>query len=332
MCSPLQTRFLIAFFAALACLPLLGLPNLVDRGTQVMILCLFALSLNALIGHIGSISFGHAAFYAIGGYTCVILMTRLGAPLWLAMPAAIALGALCALVIGYFCVRLNDIYFAMLTLAFSMLVWAVAYKWKDVTGGGDGFVGAKVPDWLRERHGIFWLTFVVVALSTAALRMLSNSTMGQTFIAIRENATRAAFVGVNVRRMRLTAFVIAGAFGSVAGCLMALMIRGMFPESAFWAESGRVMIVVLLGGMHAFIGPIVGAIVLFLLEVSTAQHFEYWPFVLGLVLLAIVMVAPDGLVSRVARLLTRRPGGVVQAGGTAAAGQAAADTAGSSHA
>jgi branched-chain amino acid transport system permease protein len=307
MCTPLQTRLLIGFFALIACLPLLGLPNLVDRGTQVMILCLFALSLNALIGHIGSISFGHAAFYAIGGYTCMILMTRLGAPLWLAMPAAIALGALCALVIGYFCVRLNDIYFAMLTLAFSMLVWAVAYKWKDVTGGGDGLVGAKMPEWLRDRQALFWFTFVVVGVSTALLRALSNSTMGRTFIAIRENATRAAFVGVNVRRMRLTAFVIAGTFGSVAGCLMGLYVRGMFPESAFWAESGRVMIVVLLGGMHAFIGPIVGAVVLFLLEVATAQYFQYWPFVLGLVLLAIVMVAPDGLVARVALLRRKAP-------------------------
>jgi branched-chain amino acid transport system permease protein len=309
MCTPLQTRFLLAFFALVACLPLLGLPNLVDRGTQVMILCLFALSLNALIGHVGTISFGHAAFYAIGGYACVILMTRLGLPIWAAMPAAIALGALCALVIGYFCVRLSDIYFAMLTLAFSMLVWAVAIKWKDVTGGGDGLVGGKVPDLLRDRHALFWFTFTIVGLSTALLRALSNSTMGHTFIAIRENATRAAFVGVNVRRMRLTAFVIAGTFGAVAGCLMGLYVRGMFPESAFWAESGRVMIVVLLGGMHVFIGPIVGAVVLFLLEVTTAQHFQYWPFVLGLILLAIVMVAPDGLVTRLASLRTRHARG-----------------------
>ncbi|MEY4098918.1 MAG: hypothetical protein RL300_89 [Pseudomonadota bacterium] len=309
MCTSWQTRFLLAFFALIACIPLLGLPNLLDRGTQVMILCLFALSLNALIGHVGTISFGHAAFYAIGGYTLIILMTRLGLPIWAAMPAAIAFSALCALFIGYFCVRLSDIYFAMLTLAFSMLVWAIAMKWKDVTGGGDGLVGGTVPDVLRDRNALFWFTFVVVGGCTALLRMLSNSTMGHTFIAIRENATRAAFVGVNVRRMRLTAFVIAGTFGSVAGCLMGLYVRGMFPESAFWAESGRVMIVVLLGGMHAFIGPIVGAVVLFLLEVTTAQHFQYWPLVLGLILLAIVMVAPDGLVARLASLRKRKAQG-----------------------
>jgi len=305
MCTPWQTRFLLVFFAVIAALPLLGSPHLLDRGVQVLILCLFALSLNALTGHIGSVSFGHAAFYAIGGYTCAILMTRLGLSVWIAMPAAILLGALCAWVIGYFCVRLNDIYFAMLTLAFSMLVWAIAHKWKDVTGGGDGLVGAKVPDLLRDRTVVFWFTFVVVAVCTAALRALSNSTMGRTFIAIRENPTRAAFVGVDVRRMRLLAFVIAGAFGAVAGCLMSIYIRGMFPESAFWSESGRVMIVVLLGGMHAFIGPIVGAVVLFLLEVSTAKHFEYWPFALGLILLVIVMVAPEGLVARLASLRVR---------------------------
>jgi branched-chain amino acid transport system permease protein len=296
MCTPLQTRLLLVFFAVIACLPLLGMPNLVDRGIQLLILCLFALSLN---GHIGCISFGHAAFYAIGGYACVVLLTKAGLPIWVGMPAAIVIGALCALVIGYFCVRLNDIYFAMLTLAFSMLVWAVSYKWKVVTGGADGFVGATVPDLLRDRRAVFWFTFVVVGLSTWILWALSNSTMGQIFIAIRENRTRAAFVGVNVRRMQLTAFVIAGTFGAVAGCLMSIYIRGMFPEAAFWAQSGRVMIIVLLGGMYAFIGPIIGAIVLFLLEIVTAQHLHYWPFVLGSILLAIVMIAPDGLITRI---------------------------------
>jgi branched-chain amino acid transport system permease protein len=302
MCTPRQTRFLLAFFAIMACLPFLGLPNLVERGIQLLVLALFALSLNVLIGHTGIVSFGHAAFYAIGGYTCVILLTKLGLPIWIAMPAAIAAGALSALAIGYFCVKLNDIYFAMLTLAFSMLVWAVAYKWKAVTGGGDGFVGAKVPHLLRNPTVYFWFTYIVVAASTAVLWAMSNSTLGQTCIAIRENPTRAAFVGVNVKKMRLIAFVIAGGFGAVAGCLMSIYLRGMFPEAAFWSESGRVMIIVLLGGMYAFIGPVIGAITLFLLEIVTAQHLRYWPFVLGLILLAIVMVAPHGLIALVASL------------------------------
>jgi branched-chain amino acid transport system permease protein len=132
--------------------------------------------------------------------------------------------------------------------------------------------------------------------------VLSNSTMGKIFVAIRENNTRAAFVGVNVRRMRLVAFVIAGAFAAVAGSLMSLYLRAMFPDSAFWTQSGRVMIVVLLGGIHSFIGPILGAATLYLLEVGVSRVTNYWPFVLGLILIAIVMVAPEGLYGGFARL------------------------------
>lgn len=302
MTSRPQFFFLLGAFLVLALLPLIGSRYLIELAVQILIYGLFALSLNVLAGHVGSVSFGHAAFLAIGGYACAYFQNRVGTPLAVSMLAAIALTAVAAAIIGLFCVRLNAIYFSMLTLAFSMLVWAIATKWKAVTGGDDGFVGIVVPELIKDPYAFFWFAWVIVGLSTAALWVLSKSAMGQAFIAIRENQTRASFLGINVARMRLIAFVIAGTFAGIAGCLLALYVRGMFPQSAFWTQSGQVMIMVLLGGVHSFVGPLLGAATLYLLEVTLHQYTEYWPLVLGIILLVIVLVVPDGLIGIFKRL------------------------------
>jgi len=305
MASRAQNLFLLALVAVLAMLPLAGSRYLMELAIQVMIFGLFAMSLNVLSGHIGSISFGHAAFFAIGGYACGYFQTTLGLPFPISLGGAILLTAASALAIGAFCVRLNAIYFSILTLAFSMLVWSIATKWKAVTGGGDGFVGITVPEFIARPQAFYWFTLVCVSVSVALLWLLTNSTMGRVFIAIRENPVRASFLGVNVRRMQLIAFVIAGTFAGAAGCLMSLYMRGMFPESAFWTQSGQVLIMVLLGGLHVFVGPLVGAAVLYLLEVFIGQYTMYWQLVLGTILLVIVMVAPEGIAG-VFRSLAKR--------------------------
>ena len=158
-----QRRQLIAsaiVVLLLALLPLAGSRYAIDLTTEVMIYALFALSLNVLIGFTGNISFGHAAYFAIGGYACAILLTTYGWPLALALPAAVVLAGLVAAVVGYFCVRLTQIYFAMLTLAFAMLVWGIAFKWKEVTGGDDGFTGIKMPAMIAHHVGYFYFTLV----------------------------------------------------------------------------------------------------------------------------------------------------------------------------
>ncbi len=291
-----QLLFLVCAFALLMLLPLTGSRFLLELTIQILIFSLFALSLNVLIGHMGSVSFGHAAFLALGGYTCAYLQTRLGLPLAVSLLGAILVSGVAALVIGWFCVRLNQIYFSMLTLAFSMLIWAVAMKWKAVTGGDDGFVGVTVPGAIQSPQTFFWFAWGVLAISTAALWTLSKSTMGRAFVAIRENPVRASFIGINVRRMQLIAFVIAGVFAGIAGAMLALYMRGMFPQSAFWTQSGDVMIMVLLGGVHSFVGPILGAATLYLLESTIRQYTEYGSLVLGVILLVIVLVMPEGLI------------------------------------
>ncbi len=299
---------LATVLGALLLAPLLGSRYLIDLSTEVLIYALFALSLNVLVGYAGNVSFGHAAYFAIGGYGCAILLTTYQWPLILSFPAAALLSAGAALLIGFFCVRLTAIYFAMLTLAFAMLVWSVAFKWRALTGGDDGFVGVAVPQFLEDRTAFFYFALVVVALSVAALWLICHSAFGRTLQTVRENPMRAGFVGVDTRRMRLVAFVIAGGFAGVAGALFALYNRGMYTESAFWTESAQVLIMTLLGGIYSFFGPALGAAVLYLLDVTISQYTQYWPVVLGAILLAILLFLPEGLIGLSSRVGSRRKG------------------------
>ena len=295
----------LVLFGLLVFVPLTGSKYLIDLSTEIMVYALFALSLNVIIGFSGNVSFGHAAYFAIGGYANAILLTTYGWPLIFAFPAAIILSALAAAFVAYFCTRLTDIYFAMLTLAFSMLVWAIAFKWRSVTGGDDGFVGVTVPSFIDGRVPFFYFTLIIVTASIIILWLICHPAFGQTLIAVRENLTRAGFIGVNTRMMRGIAFVIAGAFAGVAGAIFAMYNRGVYTESAFWAESAQVLIMTLLGGMYSFFGPAIGAATLYILERFANEYTEYWPTVLGLILLVIVLVLPEGLVGLAKRLKER---------------------------
>jgi len=299
MTSPMSKSAMLACFVvllALAGIPLLEDRHAMDVTVEIMILALFALSLNTLIGYSGNVSFGHAAYFAIGGYTNAILLTSYEMPLIVAMPVAILFSMVAAMFVAWFCTRLTDIYFAMLTLAFAMLVWAILFKWRDMTNGDDGFVGITIPSFLDGRIPLYYFTLVIVTASIALLWLICHSAFGKVLVAVRENRTRAGFVGVDTRRMRWTAFVVAGTFAGIAGSLFALFKSGMYVENAFWTQSAQVLIMTLLGGMYSFFGPAIGAAVLHLLEITTNRYTEYWPTVLGVILLVILLFLPDGLV------------------------------------
>jgi branched-chain amino acid transport system permease protein len=299
----------IVVLVALALIPMADSRYLIDITTEIMVYALFALSLNVIIGYSGNVSFGHAAYFAIGGYTNAILLTTYELPLIVSFPAAVLASGLAAAFVAYFCTRLTDIYFAMLTLAFAMLVWAIAFKWRSVTGGDDGFVGVNVPAFIDTRVPFFYFTLIVVSVSTAVLWMICHSAFGQTLVAVRENITRAGFIGVNTRMMRGAAFVVAGSFAGIAGAIFAMYNRGVYTESAFWTESAQVLIMTLLGGMYSFFGPAIGAAALYLLERFANEYTQYWPTVLGVILLVIVLVLPEGLVGLARRIKARLAGG-----------------------
>jgi len=306
---------LLIFLAALT-LPWIGSRYDTFLGTQIAIYALFAMSLNLLLGTTGLVSFGHAAYFGIGSYACGILMKTLGVPFWLAFPAAGLIAAAFGLVFGFFCVRLTKIYFAMLTLAFAQIVWAICFKWNDVTGGDQGLPDVPFPNlaWLGSLPGFqhfrvgelfYFLVLVLVAICIAVLRRLTDSPFGRVLTTIRENPERAEFIGVDVRAYELAAFAIAGGFAGLSGALFGIFNRGVFADFVFWSKSADVMIMTILGGIHHFWGPAVGALVLTLLNQQITAYTEYWPFVLGTILVVLLFGFPGGLAGA-AELLGRR--------------------------
>ncbi|HUH85530.1 MAG TPA: branched-chain amino acid ABC transporter permease [Stellaceae bacterium] len=297
----------LVLFLAAAAVPWLGSRYYTSIATLIAIDALFAVSLNLLLGTTGLVSFGHVAYFGIGAYLCGILMKTYGVPFTLALPGTVLGTALFALAFGFFCVRLIRIYFAMLTLAFSQIVWAICYKWNGVTGGDQGLPDVPYPDfsWMSAVPGLdhlrvdgqfYLVTIALVALSLAAMRRIIGSPFGRMLTTIRENPERAAFIGVNVRAYELAAFVTAGAFAGIAGALFGIYSRGVFADFVYWPKSAEVMIMTILGGMGHFWGPVVGAATLVLLNDQITAATQYWSLVLGVMLLALLFLFPGGIV------------------------------------
>ena len=306
-----RVPWLLLVTIAALCVPALGSRFYTFVATDVVIFALFAVSLNLLIGYTGLVSFGHAAYFGVGAYTTGILMKKLAVPFVLAWPAAGVLAAVMALVAGFFCVRLTKIYFAMLTLAFAQIVWAICFKWNDVTGGEQGMPEIPYPelgwmgalpllgDWRASDH-FYVLTVLLVAGCLWLLRRIVRSPFGRLLTTIRENPERAEFIGVNVRRYELIVFVIAGGFAGLAGGLFGIFNRGVFPDFAYWTKSSEVLIMAILGGIGHFWGPAVGALVLLVLNQQITSYTQYWPFILGSILIVLLFGFPGGIVGALA--------------------------------
>jgi branched-chain amino acid transport system permease protein len=306
----------VLVFVAAACVPWLGSRFYTFLATDIAILALFAASLNLLLGYTGLVSFGHAAYFGIGAYTCAILMKTHGVPFVPSLAAGTLGAAACALVFGIFCVRSNRIYFSMLTLAFAQIVWAVCFKWNAVTGGEQGLNNVPYPglDWmtvlpplgdLRVGDRYYLLVLLLVGGAFWAMRRIVDSPFGRVLTAIRENPERAQFVGVDVRRYQLASFVVAGAFAGFAGALFGLFNRGVFPDFAHWSKSAEVLIMAILGGFGSFWGPAVGAGVLVMLNQQITSHTQYWPLILGAMLIVLLFVFPGGIVGALQQAMKR---------------------------
>lgn len=291
----------------------------IDLATYIAIFAMFATSLNLLLGTTGLVSFGHAAYFVIGSYVCGILMGDLGVPFFLAFLLAGVGGALFAAIFGFFCVRLSKTYFSMLSLACAQIVWAICFKWNDVTGGEQGY--PRVPmvdipflDWLPfHPRTLPMVKFYLVALALSAIcialmRRITNSPFGRILNSIRDNAERAQFIGIDVRLYQLYVFIIAGGFAGLAGGLFGIYKRGVFPDYAYWTKGAEVLIMSILGGINHFWGPTVGATVLILLNGIVVSYTEYWPFVLGVILLVLLFAFPGGLLGGIDSLWRRMKG------------------------
>ncbi|MBV8248725.1 MAG: ABC transporter permease [Comamonas sp.] len=305
--SAAWTALLAAWTALLAALLLL--PVIGDAGsyatvllTDIFIAALFAASLHFILGPGGMHSFGHAAYFGLGAYGAALLVRALDLP----MAAALLLGPLAAaagaLLYGWFCVRLSGVYLTMLTLALAQISWAIVFQWDDFTGGSNGVTGVWPPEWASQGAAFYWLALAICALGIYLLRRLLFSPLGYALRAARDSALRADAIGMDVRRVQWTAFVIAGLFAGLAGALFAFSKGGVAPDSMSVTKSVDALVMVLLGGVQTLAGPVVGAAVFTWLHDTVARNTEYWRALLGATMLVLVLLAPQGLAGY-ARLL-----------------------------
>ncbi len=278
----------------------LGSKPLIDTLMRLAIFGLYAVSLNILVGYTGLVSFGHAMFFGFGAYAFGLLMQTGLTSLPAAALASLALSAALAFVVGALCIRLADIYFSFLTLAFQMLLHAVILSWVGLTGGDQGLQGGiPRPRFLGINLADPWQVFVVTMVaffaSLLAIRTILQSPFGYALRMVRDNAPRAAALGLPVQRYKLAAFVIAGLFGALAGILMALYVSGAYPNFAFWTLSGEGMFMIMLGGIGVFLGPVLGAAIFLLLNDTVTRFTEYNGMFMGVVLLVVVLGLRQGL-------------------------------------
>jgi len=273
--------------------------------TDVLVFALFAASLQLVMGTGGMASFGHAAYFGLGAYAAALAVKR-GVPMELALALSPLAAVAGALVIGWFCVRLSGVYLAMLTLAFAQIVWSIVFQWNDVTGGSNGIVGVWPAEWLGGKRAYYWFALALVAAALAAIAWIAHAPLGYSLRACRDSPMRAEAIGIDVRRTQWTAFALAGGFAGLAGGLYAFSKGSISPETLAIPRSVDALVMVLLGGLNALAGPLLGAAAFTWLSDSLARVTEYWRAVLGTAILFIVIAFPMGIGGALRRLLAWR--------------------------
>jgi branched-chain amino acid transport system permease protein len=292
---------------ALLSIPLVGDNYMIKVAIEVMVFALAAFSLQFLMGVGGLVSFGHAAYFGIGAYAAGLLVTGpLKLPMELAIPLAPVAAAIGAALFGFFVVRLSGIYLAMLTLAFAQIVYSVCFQWVEVTGGDNGVVGVWPSSWASQRAVYFYVVAAGAILGIALLRHIIYAPFGYTLRAARDSAVRADAIGIDVRTHRWLGFTLAGAAAGLAGGLYAFSKGSIDPTMISIPMSVDFLAMILMGGIRTVIGPIVGAGAFHSLRDFFMPLTDYWRLFLGLSIIAMVLVFPQGLVGAAERLTGRR--------------------------
>jgi branched-chain amino acid transport system permease protein len=296
---------------------------------RVMLLGIFALGYNLLLGRTGLLSFGHGAFYAAGAYGLGLLQKyQITTDPILGILGGLAVAALLALIIGFFCVRHTAIYFAMLTLAFGMMVFSLIWNLRftipggEVVGGDDGLVGIarepinlllfKLP--IDKDFQYYFVVLFFFALTIFVIHRIRSSSFGLILAGIRENEQRTKFAGASVMKYRLAVFVVSALFAALAGSLGALLESNTDVHGAHWSHSAEPVLVSLIGGLQTFTGPLVGSAVFIVLREIIERFTEQWMLGFGIILLLVIMGFRGGLMGGVEKYLARRgsaraPGG-----------------------
>jgi len=269
--------------------------------TEALILGLFAMSLDLMVGYTRLISFGHAAAYGFGAYACGWLLLHTSLPMLAAIPLAALLAGVLGIGIAWVCTQASGVSFSMLTLAFAQLFYAVAYKWTAVTGGSDGLAGIPRrpgPFGLHvfsNRNGFYYLVIIVLLGAFLFCRALVRSPFGAVLRGIRENEAKTLALGYNARIYKIAVVAFSYGLGALAGALYAPFAGFANTELLFWLLSGQVLIMVIIGGAGTLIGPILGAVFFLTVQHQLSNYTEAWALFFGLIFIGFVMFAPEGI-------------------------------------
>ncbi|HAG74471.1 MAG TPA: branched-chain amino acid ABC transporter permease [Thauera sp.] len=304
--------------AAIACVPMSGESFYVELVAKMLLMAIFAMSLDLLVGFTGQVSFGHAAYFGIAAYSVALFTAKFGQmSLWVMLPAAILLSAAAALVIGIFVIRTKGIYFIMVTLAFAQMAYFVFHD-TPLGGGSDGVyvdarptaaIGSWVPFDLDNELHMFYFVLVMMLLVYLFLHRVLQSPFGRVLMGIKSNEHRMQSLGYFTFGYKLAAFTLAGALGGVAGFLYAVLFGFVTPELLSWHESGNVLLMVILGGMGNLAGAVLGAFAFEAMREFFADITKYWQLLMGGVIVALVLFLPGGLTAIPGRIKRALQGG-----------------------
>jgi ABC-type branched-subunit amino acid transport system permease subunit len=296
--------------------PFVGKGGFIDIATTMLIFALFASGFNLLFGHVGELSFGHAMFFGLGAYVTALYVKGFNVEilawtwhhdpsnnLWGALAVTLALVLIWATFLARLIIpRSSGIYYSMITLAFAQVVFFIAFKWSELTGGEDGLQGIPRPvlpglpeGFLNDSMHFYTFAAIVVFVALALLYWLVISPFGTVLHAIRENKVRARFLGYDVDKYRVNAFVLSALFPAVAGWLWTYYQQSINPDASSVEYSGNVVMMSLLGGIQTFFGPVLGALIFWELQNNISQVTKYWPAWIGIVFVVFVLVGPRGI-------------------------------------
>jgi branched-chain amino acid transport system permease protein len=308
--STFRSDFLWALLAlaVLALIPMLSSSRvLLDYVIRLAAMGIFATSLNILVGYGGLVSFGHAMFFGGGAYAFALTMQKTSAPIPLAMLVAILFCAVLGFIVGAICVRLKEIYFSFLTLAFQMLLHSVILTWTSLTGGDQGLTGGipRTPFLginLADHTQFYWFACVMAVACLLLIRTVLQSPFGYTLRMVRDSAERARYLGIDVWRVKLYAFILASSLAGAGGIIMALFVSGAFPDFGYWTMSGEAIFMIMMGGLNIFIGPLVGASLLLLFNDVITRSTEFHGLALGIVVLLFALGFKRGITDFIQQL------------------------------
>ena len=310
--------FKLLALVGLACVPLAGADFYTELIAKTLVMAIFAMSLDLLVGFTGLVSFGHAAYFGIAAYAVAILSPEYeAASLWYVLPASIGLSALAAFVIGLFVLRTKGIYFIMVTLAFAQMAYFIFHD-TPLGGGSDGMYlnnkpSAAIFGWepfdLNNEVHMFYFILAMMVLVYLFLTRILQSPFGRALVGIKSNEHRMQSLGYFTFRYKLGAFTLAGALGGLAGFLYAVLFGFVTPELLSWHESGNVLLMVILGGMGNLPGVIAGAFAFEMMREVFADITKYWQLLMGGVIVAVVLFLPGGLAGIPGRIKRAMQGG-----------------------